>query len=107
MTLTRTVTGLSCAIVLATASVVSSSGAALAAAPSNGCPAGYELMSVADLSSKGYHVPSLVDSPLSGVLSFGQPGNGDQYVCAVQLGRQLTSFGLPIDNFIDNQLPAS
>lgn len=107
MKLTCTLSGLSCAVVLSTATLVSFSGAAWAAAPSNGCPAGYELMSVATLSSQGYHVPALVDSPLSGVLSFGQPGNDDHYVCAVQLGKRLTSFGLPIYNFIDNQLPAS
>jgi hypothetical protein len=36
----------------------------------------------------------------------GQPGNADGWVCAVQLGNQLTPFGLPVYNFIDNQLPA-
>ena len=78
---------------------------ALAAAPSNGCPSGYQLLSV----------PALVDSPSSGVVGegpgvgrgwIGQPGNGDGWVCAVQLGNQLTPFGLPVYNFIDNQLPA-
>lgn len=106
MKLTRTVTGLSCAIALSTATIGLSTGAAFADAPSNGCPAGYQLLSVASLSALGYHVPSRVDSPSSGILSFGQPGNGDGYVCAVQLGQRLTSFGLPIYNFIDNQLPA-
>jgi hypothetical protein len=80
---------------------------AQAAAPANGCPAGYELLSVATLSAEGYRVPAEVDSPTSGILSFGQPGNGDGWVCGVQLGNQLTSFGLPIYNFIDDQLPSS
>jgi hypothetical protein len=52
-------------------------------------------------------VPGRVDSPTSGIDSFGKPGNGDGWVCGVQLGNQLTPFGLPIYNFIDNGLPAS
>ena len=52
-------------------------------------------------------VPALVDSPASGVKSFGHPGDGDGWVCGHQLGNQLTPFGLPVYNFIDNQLPAS
>jgi hypothetical protein len=88
---------------------------ALAAAPSNGCPSGYQLLSVPTLTAEGYRVPALVDSPSSGVVGegpgvgrgwIGQPGNGDGWVCAVQLGNQLTPFGLPVYNFIDNQLPA-
>ena len=81
-------------------------GSAFAAPPANGCPAGYQLLSVKTLTEMGYHAPALVDSPTSGVLSFGQPGNNDGSVCGVQLGNQLTSFGLPVYNFIDNQLPA-
>ncbi len=104
MNLTRTLTGLSCAFAFSTATVVLSSGAAFADAPSNGCPAGYQLLSVKTLSGAGYRVPAQVDSPISGVTSFGQPGNGDGYVCGVQLGKQVGPFG-PIYNFIDNQLP--
>lgn len=81
-------------------------GPAFAAAPTNGCPSGYQLLSVQTLTEEGYRAPALVDSSTSGVLSFGQPGNGDGTVCGVQLGNQLTSFGLPVYNFIDNQLPA-
>ena len=81
-------------------------GSAFAAAPTNGCPAGYQLLYVPTLTAEGYHAPALVDSPTSGVRSFGQPGNGDNYVCGVQLGNQLTSFGQPVYNFLDNQLPA-
>lgn len=81
--------------------------AARASAPANGCPAGYQLLSVSVLTAEGYVVAGQVDSPTSGVLSFGQPGNGDGSVCGVQLGNQLTSFGLPYYNFIDDQLPAS
>ena len=63
----------------------------------------------------GRGASALVDSPRSGVVGegpgvrrgwIGQPGNGDGWVCAVQLGNQLTPFGLPVYNFIDNQLPA-
>lgn|SRR5487761_613632 len=78
-----------------------------AAAPANGCPAGYELLSVSVLTSEGYNVPALVDSPTSGVLSHGKPGNGDGWVCGVQLGNRTTHFGLPFYNFIDDTLPAS
>lgn len=92
---------------LLTAGVLSTATVAFADPPSNGCPAGYQLLSVATLTAEGYHAPALVDSPTSGVRSFGQPGNGDGWVCGVQLGNQLTSFGLPIYNFIDNQLPAN
>jgi hypothetical protein len=80
---------------------------ALAAPPTNGCPAGYELLSVETLAAEGYQVPGRVDSPTSGIDSFGKPGNGDGWVCGVQLGNQLTPFGLPVYNFIDNGLPAS
>ena len=88
---------------------------ALAAAPWNGCPSGYQLLSVPTLTGEGYRVPALVDRPSSGVVGegpgvgrgwIGQPGNGEGWVCAVQLGNQLTPFGLPVYNFIDNQLPA-
>ena len=80
---------------------------AMAAPPPNGCPAGYQLLSVRTLTAEGYMVPALVDSPTSGLKSFGQPGDGDGWVCGHQLGNQLTPFGLPVYNFIDNQLPAS
>ncbi len=91
----------------AAAASFTSVGGASAAAPANGCPAAYQLLSVAVLTAEGYHVPALVDSPTSGIRSFGQPGNGDGWVCGVQLGNRLTSFGDPLYNFIDNQLPAS
>lgn len=80
---------------------------ALADPPSNGCPAGYELMSVETMTSLGYHVPAAVDSPISGIHSFGQPGNGDGYVCGVKLGNRVGTTGLQLYNFMDNQLPAS
>ena len=84
-----------------------SAGSVAASAPSNGCPSGYELLQVQTLSDAGYRVPEEVDSPTSGVTSFGQPGNGDGWVCGVKLGNRLTPFGLPVYNFIDDQLPAS
>jgi hypothetical protein len=48
--------------------------------------------------------PARVGSPRSGVDSF---GNGDGWICGRQRGSQLTNFGLPIYEFIDNGLPAS
>ena len=80
---------------------------ALAAPPPGGCPNGHQLLSVQTMTAQGYHAPALVDSPTSGVKSFGQTGNGDGWVCGVQLGNQLTPFGLPVYLFSDNQLPAS
>lgn len=70
---------------------------------SNGCPVGYELLSVAQLTQLGYHIPALVDDPSSGWTSFGQAGNGDGYVCGLQL-HLLTPFGQPSYNFFDNTL---
>ena len=80
---------------------------AVAAPPSNGCPNGYKLLSISDLLAVGpYHVPSLVDDPSSGILSFGQTGNGDGYVCGVPLGDKKTPFGGQVYNFFDNTLLA-
>lgn len=62
---------------------------------------------MATLASEGYRVAVEVDSPTSGVRSHGQPGNGDGFVCGVQLGNRVTHFGLPFFNFIDDTLPAS
>ena len=98
---------------LAAASALAAS--AVAAAPSNGCPSGDQLLSVPTLTAGGYLAPALVDSPSSGVVGegpgvgrgwIGQPGNGDGWVCAVQLANQLTPFDSPVYNFIGNQLPA-
>jgi hypothetical protein len=71
--------------------------------PSNGCPRGYDLLSVAPLSEAGYLVPGMVDSPTTGVHSFGRPGNGDGFVCGVPLGNQTWING-QIYNFWDNTL---
>jgi len=78
---------------------------AVASPPSNGCPKGYQLLAISDLLAVGpYHVPTLVDDPSSGILSFGQPGNGDGYVCGVPLGDKQTPFGGQVYNFFDNTL---
>ena len=66
-----------------------------------GCPRGYQELSVAELHASGYRVPDQVDAEGS----FGQPGNNDGVVCGVQLGNQLTPWGDPIFNFMDNSLP--
>ena len=63
------------------AAASSITGPALATAPSAGCPAGYQLLSVQSLTAQGYKAPAEVDDPTSGVESFGRPGNGDGFVC--------------------------
>lgn len=80
------------------------SGPAQAAPPADGCPPTYDLLEVAPLAALGYRVPGLVDSPDSGVLSFGLPGNGDGWVCAHPSGNQLTPWGTQVFNFWDNVL---
>jgi hypothetical protein len=108
MNIRRFVAALATCLTLGGAATVVGSAPASAATPiSNGCPAGFQLLSVSTLSAEGYHAPGLVDDPNSGILSYGRPGNGDGLVCGVQLGHQTTSFGLPIYDFIDNTLPAS
>jgi hypothetical protein len=98
----RTVTA---TLVAATAVVAAVTTAlpAQAAAPSNGCVPGYEVLSVAALSALGYRVPAMVDSP-SNTWGFGnQPGNGNGWVCGVPLGNQSYD-GLQIYNFMDDTL---
>ncbi len=80
---------------------------AQAAAPSGGCPVGYQRLTVDSLTAQGYGVPGLVDDPSSGIWSFGQPGNGNGFVCARQMGNRVTHFGGPYYNFLDDGLPAS
>lgn len=75
-----------------------------ATAPADGCPRGYDLLSVSALSAQGYRVPAQLDDPAGGILSFGRPGNGDGSVCAVALGNQTSSFGGQLYNFWDNTL---
>jgi hypothetical protein len=79
--------------------------AASAAAPTNGCPSGYALMSVADLTAQGYRIPAVVDDPAN-LYGFGhQPGNADGWVCARALG--IPSAEGVLYQFFDNTLPAS
>ena len=76
---------------------------AQAVAPSAGCPSGFQRLEVAPLTSAGYRVPALVDSPDQN-LSFGHvAGNGNGFVCAVPLGNQQFD-GLQIYNFFDDSL---
>jgi hypothetical protein len=107
MSVSRTVRGVAIPAALVAAATCLSAATALAAAPNNGCPPGYRIMSVVDLSQQGYLVPAQVDSSTSGILSFGRPGNDDGWVCAVRLGNQLTPFDKPIYNFWDNTLLSS
>ncbi len=97
--------GVTATFVAATAVVAALATAvpAQAAAPSNGCAPGYEVLAVAPLSALGYRVPAMVDSPTN-TYGFGyQPGNGNGWVCAVPLGNR-TDDGLQIYNFIDDTL---
>jgi hypothetical protein len=83
--------------------VLTAAAPAQAAAPSHGCPAGYQVLVVADLMPLGYRVPTLVDEQLG---SFGLPPNHNGLVCGVALGGR--SFdGNQIYNFMDDSLPAS
>lgn len=91
----------SLAVVMATGFAAAPASAAEPVA--NGCPAGFELLSVDELTQQGYQLPSLVDDPTSGYASFGQPGNGDGWVCGVPL-HHLTFLGLQGYNFLDNNL---
>jgi hypothetical protein len=91
-------------VVGACALVSLAAGAATAAAPASGCPAGYDLKSVTVLEGQGYQVPGQVDDPTSGIRSFGSVGNDDGWVCAVRLGNQTTPWGGQVYNFWDNTL---
>ena len=73
--------------------------------PSNGCPTGNRasdvdhgilLLSVADLTASGHHVPALIDDPANG-------GNGDGFVCGIPIGNQTTPSGDQLYGFSDNQ----
>jgi hypothetical protein len=93
----------------ATLAAATTASAVILAAPAQAggaarCPTGYQLVSVAELTDLGYQVPSLVDDPTSGVRSFGQPGNGNGWVCAVPLGNQTFGGDLQIYNFLDDTL---
>ena len=107
MSVSKTVRGIVVPALLVGAATCLATAPALAAAPAEGCPTGYQLMSVSELSSKGYLVPQQVDDPTSGIRSFGRTGNDDGWVCGVRLGNQLTSFGQPVYNFWDNTLLSS
>jgi hypothetical protein len=105
MTMRRSMLTLALVAGAATAGSLSWPIAAHAAQPTNGCPAGYQLLSVATLTSEGYKLPARIDSPTSGLLSFGRPGNGDGLVCGLPLGNRTTDFGGPIYEFVDDTLP--
>lgn len=81
-------------------------GSAGAQSAPEGCPKGYQVLVVSELTLQGYQVPAQMDDPNSGFLSFGQPGNGDDRVCAQEIGHQTTSFGGQLYQFWDNVLPA-
>lgn len=70
----------------------------------NGCPSGYEALSVDVLTPYGYRLPALIDSTANG-------GNGDGIVCghpltaAEQAAREPGATVPVIFNFEDNNLP--
>lgn len=101
----RHLTRIASTCALLASSVLAMGTAAGAQAPTTGCPHAFLLWSVSEHLVDGYHVPLLVDSPTSGVRSFGQVGNGDGYVCARLLG--VTENGRPLYEFFDDVLPAS
>jgi hypothetical protein len=66
------------------------------------CPSGYQVLSVADLTAQGYHVPAQADDPANG-------GNGDGLVCGLPLPDAACGPDCPVPifyNFLDNNLPA-
>lgn len=89
---------------LVTAGLALTAGPAAAAAPDNGCPRGYDALSVADLTALNYGLPAKIDDPDSGLLSYGLPGNGDGWVCGVPLGNQVAGNGHQLYNFMDDSL---
>jgi hypothetical protein len=103
---TRIVRGGAAVTLCLLAGVAGSVATAQAGQPSNGCPNGYTLMAVADLSAQGYQVPGQVDDPTSGIKSFGSAGNGDGLICAQEIGHQTTSWGGQLYQFWDNTLRA-
>lgn len=104
MTITRILARVAVPVGLAAGTCLAAVPPSYAAAPSNGCPSHYELMNVQQLTNAGYGVPAQLDDPSSGALSFGNPGNGDNRVCALKLGNQTSESGLQIYNFWDNTL---
>ena len=54
---------------------------ASAATPTNGCPAGFEVISVAQAESEGYRLARVVDESVDK-----PPGNRDGYACRRPLG---------------------
>jgi hypothetical protein len=71
----------------------------------NGCPAGWEMLKVADLNPYGYVLPSIIDSLANG-------GNGDHKVCgkplsAAEMAARFPDARVPIIfDFRDNSLNA-
>jgi hypothetical protein len=67
-----------------------------------GCPTAYQVLSVADLTALGYHLPAQLDDPANG-------GNGDGLVCGLPLPDASCGPECPVPvyyNFFDNNLPA-
>lgn len=70
----------------------------------NGCPSGWEALSLVDLQLYGYHA-FLIDDPLNG-------GNGDGIVCGKPFAPQEQAARLPnafvpvVFDFEDNSLPS-
>jgi hypothetical protein len=89
---------------LVVAGLAVTTGSAAAEAPSNGCPRGYDLLLVAELTDLGYGVPAKIDDPGSGLLSYGRPGNDNGWVCAVAMGNQIAGNGHQLYNFMDDSL---
>jgi hypothetical protein len=94
------------AVGLATAAGLAAAGPAGATPPETGCPSGFDVLNVAELTAIGYRVPAQVDDPSSGVLTHGRPGNGNGTVCGHEFENQLTPSGNPLYNFFDDNLPA-
>lgn len=98
---------LAAVLLAATTSIVCQAAPASAAAPSSGCPRGFDVANVADLAALGYRIPGIVDDPAN-TYGFGhQPGNGDGFVCARLVGKADPTTGQLLYQFFDNTLPSS
>lgn len=101
----RTRAILAAAVLAAVTSIVSQAAPASAAAPTSGCPRGFDLVSVAALATLGYRVPGIVDDPANTYGVGHQPGNGDGLVCGRLIGKTDPTTGQVLYQFFDNTLP--
>jgi hypothetical protein len=98
----RLTTALLVALLLALGLFTATSGPASALPTETGCPSGFQVLSVAELTAQGYRVPAILDDPANG-------GNGNGLVCGLPLPQQACGPDCPVPvfyQFSDDNLPA-